>query len=136
MRAVPRLCGFYPGICLITEEKDGKTSVRVVRHKHTMYLYVFKYYNRCLKALVANADWLVSTRITSCVGSYYSRVLCFLIIPITSVLLILWFFSVFLSCRNIVTKCWVNRWAVTVGFCDLGAHTNVRCTAQPKRYSR
>ena len=27
--AVPRLCELYPGICLITEEKRGKTSVRV-----------------------------------------------------------------------------------------------------------
>ena len=26
---VPRLCGFYPGICLTTEENHGKTSVRV-----------------------------------------------------------------------------------------------------------
>jgi hypothetical protein len=30
VRAVPRLCGFYPGICIKTEEKHGKTSVRVV----------------------------------------------------------------------------------------------------------
>jgi hypothetical protein len=30
MRAVPRLCELYPGICLTTEEKHGKTSVRVV----------------------------------------------------------------------------------------------------------
>jgi len=35
VRAVPRLCGFYPGICLTTEEKAyGKTSVRVVIHEH------------------------------------------------------------------------------------------------------
>jgi hypothetical protein len=27
--AVPRLCELYPGICLTTEEKYGKTSVRV-----------------------------------------------------------------------------------------------------------
>jgi hypothetical protein len=26
---VPRLCEFYPGICFKTEEKHGKTSVRV-----------------------------------------------------------------------------------------------------------
>jgi len=26
---VPRLCEFNPGICLTTEEKHGKTSVRV-----------------------------------------------------------------------------------------------------------
>jgi hypothetical protein len=25
VRAVPRLCGFYPGICLTTEEKARKT---------------------------------------------------------------------------------------------------------------
>ena len=29
MRAVPHLCGFYPGICLTTEEKARQTSVRV-----------------------------------------------------------------------------------------------------------
>jgi hypothetical protein len=29
VRAVPRLCELYPGICLTTEEKHGKTSVRV-----------------------------------------------------------------------------------------------------------
>ena len=29
MRPVHRLCEFYPGICLTTEEKHGKTSVRV-----------------------------------------------------------------------------------------------------------
>ena len=29
VRAVPRLCGLYPGICLTTEEKHGKTSVSV-----------------------------------------------------------------------------------------------------------
>jgi hypothetical protein len=29
VRAVPRLCGFYPGFCLTTEEKHGKTSVRL-----------------------------------------------------------------------------------------------------------
>jgi len=31
MRSVPRLCEFNPGICLTTEEKHGKTSVRVVK---------------------------------------------------------------------------------------------------------
>jgi hypothetical protein len=30
VRAVPRLCELYPGICLATEEKHGKTSVGVV----------------------------------------------------------------------------------------------------------
>jgi hypothetical protein len=29
--AVPRLCKFYPGICLTTEENHGKTSVRVAQ---------------------------------------------------------------------------------------------------------
>jgi hypothetical protein len=29
VRAVPRLCVLYPGICLTTEEKHGKTSARV-----------------------------------------------------------------------------------------------------------
>jgi hypothetical protein len=28
VRAVPHLCGFYPGICLTTEEKHGKTPVK------------------------------------------------------------------------------------------------------------
>jgi hypothetical protein len=28
VRAVPRLCELYPGICLTTEERHGKTSVR------------------------------------------------------------------------------------------------------------
>ena len=43
MRAVPRLCGFYPGICLTTEEKARKTLSYGIRrvpagtmkiHKH------------------------------------------------------------------------------------------------------
>jgi hypothetical protein len=29
VRAVPRLAELFPGICLTTEEKHGKTSVRV-----------------------------------------------------------------------------------------------------------
>jgi hypothetical protein len=29
VRTVPRLCELYPGICLTTEKKHGKTSVRV-----------------------------------------------------------------------------------------------------------
>ena len=42
--AVPRLCGFYPGICLTTEEKAGKNLSQGIRrvpagtlkiHKHT-----------------------------------------------------------------------------------------------------
>jgi len=39
VRAVPRLCRFYPGICLTTEEKARKTSVRVVIHKHTIRIH-------------------------------------------------------------------------------------------------
>jgi len=39
MRAVPRLCGFYPGISLTTEEKARKTSVRVAIHKHTTRIH-------------------------------------------------------------------------------------------------
>jgi len=44
VRAVPRLCGFYPGICLTTEEKARKTLSQGSRrvpadtmkmHKHT-----------------------------------------------------------------------------------------------------
>jgi len=35
VRAVPRLGELYPGICLITEEKHGKTSVRVAASKNT-----------------------------------------------------------------------------------------------------
>jgi len=39
VRAVPRLCKFYPGICLTIEEKHGKTSVRVAIHKHTLRIH-------------------------------------------------------------------------------------------------
>jgi len=35
VRVVPRLCGFYPDICLTTEEKHEKTPVKVVIHKHS-----------------------------------------------------------------------------------------------------
>jgi hypothetical protein len=34
VRAVPRLCELYPGICLTTDEKIGKTSVRVAEECH------------------------------------------------------------------------------------------------------
>ena len=37
MRFVPRLCEFNPGICLTTEEKHGKTSVRVVKYAVSHY---------------------------------------------------------------------------------------------------
>jgi len=39
VRAVPRLCGVYPGICLTAEEKAQKTSVRVAIHKHTIRIH-------------------------------------------------------------------------------------------------
>jgi len=48
VRAVPRLCGFYPGICLTTEEKARKIlsqSSRIVPagtmkiHKHTIGIH-------------------------------------------------------------------------------------------------
>src|SRR5215510_1263057 len=34
VRAVPRLCELYPGICLTTEGKARKTSVRVAQYKN------------------------------------------------------------------------------------------------------
>ena len=41
MRAVPRLCEFYPGICLITEEKARKNLSQVrktsVKVQYTYY---------------------------------------------------------------------------------------------------
>ena len=39
MRSVPRLCEFNPGICLTTEEKHGKTSVRVVKEDGVLFNY-------------------------------------------------------------------------------------------------
>ena len=49
VRAVPRLCGFYPGICLTTEEKAQKNLIQVSRrvpagtvkiHKHTIRMRI------------------------------------------------------------------------------------------------
>src|SRR5215510_9566737 len=34
VRSVPRLCELYIGICLTTEEKHGKTSVREAQYKN------------------------------------------------------------------------------------------------------
>jgi len=34
VRAMPRLCGFCLGTCLTTEEKHGKTSVKVTEECH------------------------------------------------------------------------------------------------------
>ena len=42
VRAVPRLCEFYPAICLTTEEKARKISVRVVIHKYTIRIHTHK----------------------------------------------------------------------------------------------
>jgi hypothetical protein len=39
VRAMPRLCGFYPAICLQLRKKHGKTSVRVAIHKHTVRIH-------------------------------------------------------------------------------------------------
>jgi len=38
---VPSLCGFYPDVCLTTEEKapKKKTSDRVAIHKHTIRIH-------------------------------------------------------------------------------------------------
>jgi hypothetical protein len=41
VRAVPRLCGSYPDIFLTTEEKHGKTLVRLAIQKHTMRIHTF-----------------------------------------------------------------------------------------------
>ena len=44
MRAVPRFCEFYPGICLTTEEKARKTLVRVRKTPVTVqYTYYQKH---------------------------------------------------------------------------------------------
>jgi hypothetical protein len=47
---VPSLCEFYPGICLTTEEKHGKTSVRVrktsVRLRKTSVKVLYTYYQK------------------------------------------------------------------------------------------
>jgi hypothetical protein len=43
VRAVPRLCELYPGICLTTEEKHGKTSVRVVEECPDISVAVVQY---------------------------------------------------------------------------------------------
>jgi len=52
VRALPRLCGLYPGICLTTEEKAPKNLSQGIRrlpagtmkiHKHTMSYYNIQY---------------------------------------------------------------------------------------------
>jgi hypothetical protein len=50
MRAVPRLCEFYPDICLATEEKARETPVRVtetsVRLRKTSVKVQYTYYQK------------------------------------------------------------------------------------------
>jgi len=50
VRAVPRLCDFYPGVCLTTEEKARETSVRVrktsVRLRKTSVIVQYRYYQK------------------------------------------------------------------------------------------
>jgi ribose 5-phosphate isomerase len=41
--AVPRLCELYPGICLTTEEKHGKTSVMVIEKSPDIPVAVVQY---------------------------------------------------------------------------------------------
>jgi len=42
LQAVPRLCGFYPGICLTTEGKARhKRTVRI--HSHTLKIHKLHY---------------------------------------------------------------------------------------------
>jgi hypothetical protein len=43
VRAVPRLCELYPGICLTTEEKARKTSVSVVEKCPDITVAVVQY---------------------------------------------------------------------------------------------
>jgi len=39
VQAVPRLCGFYPGIFITTEGKHGNPSVKVAIHKHKIKIH-------------------------------------------------------------------------------------------------
>jgi hypothetical protein len=55
---VPRLCGFYPGICLTTEDKAQKHSVRGVILKHTMrYINIQMTWDRN-RASTVRSRWL------------------------------------------------------------------------------
>jgi hypothetical protein len=42
---VPRLCELYPDICLTTEEKARKTSVRVAKTQYQKYLFLIRFYH-------------------------------------------------------------------------------------------
>jgi hypothetical protein len=68
VRTVPRLCGFYPVICLTTEEKHGKSSFSVAIHKHTMRQRIvvnlcrrfgtsYPSHFQVLFGLLTNKDW-------------------------------------------------------------------------------
>ena len=50
---MPRLCGFYPGICITTEEKAWKTPVRVVINEDGSWRIRMNYE---LNELIENAD--------------------------------------------------------------------------------
>jgi len=56
MRAVPRLCKFYPGICLRTEEKEQKNISQGSR-RVTVYIFI-----TCYISLNYNTTSYYSTR--------------------------------------------------------------------------
>jgi hypothetical protein len=66
VRAVPHLCGFYPGICLTTEEKgrknleQGKISVRKnLKHGKTSSIFQVNAHsqlNICINSTIADAQ--------------------------------------------------------------------------------
>ena len=70
VRAVPHLCGFYPGICLTTEEKAQKTLSQGGRrvpagmmriHKHTIRIH--RHNNKNTQITVLNRNTAVHTLI-------------------------------------------------------------------------
>jgi hypothetical protein len=58
--AVPRLCGFYPGICLTAEEKARK-NLSQGSHKHTMRIH--NHNNKNTEITVSNRNKTVYTLI-------------------------------------------------------------------------
>jgi len=98
--AVPHLCGFYPGICLTTEEKVRKNlnqgSRRVPAgtmkiHKHTIRIrrhnnkntkitvlnsYKIIYYILCMyNYIIQNKKWYCCTKSGDCVSNVCRRVM-------------------------------------------------------------
>jgi hypothetical protein len=59
VRAVPCLCGFYPGICFTTEKKHGKPSVSVAMHRHTIRIH--RHYNKNTLITVLNTNKTIYT---------------------------------------------------------------------------